>query len=141
MCHVAADISLSFSPLRDFHRSSGRSCLRSNRRKPHVLFHLEAQSPKPARNKISVSSHHICSTSVDMHLSILGIFELPRPTSPSNFSPVSVPSRHHDTFSSALQQFLVFPKPLAKIFDTTAFCMVGRRAMGLTGGTSFPGPT
>ena len=53
----------------------------------------------------------------------------------------AVPSRHHDTFSSALQQFLVFPNTRAKIFDTTGFCMVGRRAMGLTGGTSFPGPT
>ena len=45
------------------------------------------------------------------------------------------PSRHHDTFSSAHATFLVLPKPRAKIFDTTEFSMVGRRAMGLTGGT------
>lgn len=37
-------------------------------------------------------------------------------TNLSNLSPV--PSRHHDTFSSLLQQFLVLPEPRTKLFDT-----------------------
>ena len=87
--------------------------------------------------KISVGSHHTAQPLHNAQYAMRGISNChdQEPTSATSRQPVPAA-----TFSSA-------PVPpasssffgrLAKIFDTTAFCMVGRRAMGLTGGTCSP---
>lgn len=99
-------------------------------------FHLQVSPKLDTGTNISISSHR---TAQPLRTACASDCHDQEPTSATTSrqkcrSPTA-------TFSSApdlLQQFLVLQNRPAKIFDTTAFCMVGRRAMGLTGGTCSP---